>query len=177
MVFTLDFSPKEISGVQLYFWTINLASLVVVGEKSRWVIFSLLWLCHRVTGPVSVSSVLSRTTACYITASPVWRASVSLTPSGRQDQDGVGVTTAVISLRQQANMDCRVRSLLTVRPISEKCTVQVISILSMVTCLATIITYLIILRDPQAWEGVADYVLHWMVDNNLDVTVRLLFTE
>ena len=64
------------------------------------------------------------------------------------------------------------RSLVRVRPISEKCTVQVISILSMVTCLATIITYLIILRDPQAWEGVADYVLHWMVDNNLDVTVR-----
>ena len=63
------------------------------------------------------------------------------------------------------------RSLLPVRPISEKCTVQVISILSMVTCLATIITYLIILRDPQAWEGVGDYVLHWMVDNNLDVTV------
>ena len=47
----------------------------------------------------------------------------------------------------------------------------------MVTCLATIITYLIILRDPQAWEGVGDYVLHWMVDNNLDVTVRLFFTE
>ena len=50
-----------------------------------------------------------------------------------------------------------------------------ISILSMVTCLATIITYLIILRDPGAWEDVADYVLHWMVDNNLDVTVRLLY--
>ena len=46
----------------------------------------------------------------------------------------------------------------------------------MVTCLATIITYLIILRDPQAWEGVGDYVLHWMVDNNLDVTVRLFFS-
>ena len=67
------------------------------------------------------------------------------------------------------------RGLLTIKPISEKCRVQVISILSMVTCLATIITYLIILRDPGAWEGVADYVLHWMVDNNLDVTVRLLY--
>ena len=66
------------------------------------------------------------------------------------------------------------RSLVTARPVSAKCTVQVISILSMVTCLATIITYLIILRDPGAWDGVADYVLHWMVDNNLDVTVRLI---
>ena len=66
------------------------------------------------------------------------------------------------------------RSLVRVRPISETCRVQVIAILSMVTCLATIITYLIILRDPAAWDEVADYVLHWMVDNNLDVTVRLI---
>merc|ERR1712088_227580 len=81
-------------------------------------------------------------------------------------QNGGRVTT-VTTL---SNIMDSLRSLVRVRPISEKCTVQVISILSMVTCLATIITYLIILRDPQAWEGVADYVLHWMVDNNLDVT-------
>ena len=68
------------------------------------------------------------------------------------------------------------KSLTRPRSISEKCTVQVISVLSMVTCLATLITYLILLRDPLAWDSVADYVLHWIVDNNLDVTVRLNIT-
>ena len=89
-------------------------------------------------------------------------------PSRRQDGRGARTVRA-----ENTKMDS-LRSLVRVRAISEKCRVQVISILSMVTCLATIITYLIILRDPGAWDQVADYVLHWMVDNNLDVTVRLI---
>ena len=56
--------------------------------------------------------------------------------------------------------------------LTEVCTVQVISVLSIVTSLATIITYLLLLGDWQSWDLLADYVLHWMVDNNLDVTVR-----
>ena len=56
--------------------------------------------------------------------------------------------------------------------VTEVYTVQVISLLSIVTSLATIITYLLLLGDWQSWDLLADYVLHWMVDNNLDVTVR-----
>ena len=57
------------------------------------------------------------------------------------------------------------------RLMPEKCTVHLISILSMVTCLATAITYLSLLSSPDSWDSMADLVLHWMVDNNLDVTV------
>ena len=58
--------------------------------------------------------------------------------------------------------------------LTEVCTVQLISVLSIVASLASVITYLSLLRSPQSWDSLADLVLHWMVDNNLDVTVRYL---
>ena len=61
--------------------------------------------------------------------------------------------------------------------LTEVCTVQLISVLSIVASLASVITYLTLLRSPQSWDGLADLVLHWMVDNNLDVTVRYLYSH
>ena len=61
--------------------------------------------------------------------------------------------------------------------LTEVCTVQLISVLSIVASLASVITYLSLLRSPQSWDSLADLVLHWMVDNNLDVTVRYLYSH
>ena len=61
--------------------------------------------------------------------------------------------------------------------LTEVCTVQLISVLSIVASLASVITYLTLLRSPQSWDSLADLVLHWMVDNNLDVTVRYLYSH
>jgi len=55
------------------------------------------------------------------------------------------------------------------KTLSDRVTIQVIALLSIISSLTTLITFLIIFSSNQSWFDVRDYVLHWMTDNNIDI--------
>ena len=55
--------------------------------------------------------------------------------------------------------------------LTEKVTIQVISVLSMISTLTTFLTFLIVFSSNQSWQDIRDYVLHWMMDNNINANV------
>ena len=57
--------------------------------------------------------------------------------------------------------------------LSDRVTIQVISVLCVISTLTTLLTFFIVFSEDQSWEDLTDYVLHWMTDNNIDVNVSI----
>lgn len=53
--------------------------------------------------------------------------------------------------------------------LSDRVTIQVISVLCVISALTTLLTFFIVFSEDQSWADLTDYVLHWMTDNNIDV--------
>ena len=57
--------------------------------------------------------------------------------------------------------------------LSDRVTIQVISVLCVISTLTTLLTFFIVFSEDQSWEDLTDYVLHWMTDNNINVNVSI----